>query len=63
MTARKIKQFGLRAIFAVPLLIAVLSIVGLVAALTGDGWRDMLSWVALTAPVAAVAWAMRVRRS
>lgn len=51
------------AIFALPLLIAVLSLVGLVAALTGDGWRDAASWAALAVPVAAVAWAMRARRS
>lgn len=63
MTARKSKQFGLRAIFAVPLFIAILSIVGLVAALTGDGWRDALSWLALGVPVAAVGWAMKTRRS
>lgn len=63
MSARNPKQFGLRAIFAVPLFIAILSIVGLVAALTGDGWRDALSWLALGVPVAAVGWAMKARRS
>lgn len=51
------------AIFAVPLIIALLSIVGLVAALTGDGVRDALSWATLAVPVAAVAWAMRARKS
>jgi hypothetical protein len=53
----------LRAIFALPLAIAVLSIVGLISALTGDGWRDALSWVGLAAPVLIVFWAMRARRS
>ncbi len=51
------------AIFAVPLVIGLLSIVGLVAALTGDGLRDALSWATLTVPVAAVIWAMRARKS
>ncbi|SFR96844.1 hypothetical protein SAMN05192580_2083 [Sphingomonas jatrophae] len=54
---------SLGAIFAVPLAITALSAVALVAALTGDGWRDALAWVGLAAPVAAVAWAMAVRRS
>lgn len=52
-----------RAIFAAPLAIGVLSVVGLVAALTGDGGRDALSWATLAVPVAAVGWAMRARRS
>ena len=54
---------SLRAIFAWPLAIFLLGIVGLVSALTGDGWRDGLSWLALAAPVVALAWAMRARRS
>jgi hypothetical protein len=54
---------GLAAIFAVPIILAVLSSVALILALTGDGWRDVLSWVGLAAPVLAVGWAMRTRRS
>jgi len=38
-------------IFAVPLLIGVLSIVGLVAALVGDGVWDGLSWLMLVTPI------------
>ncbi|WP_447757486.1 hypothetical protein [Sphingopyxis fribergensis] len=57
------KRHGLRAIFAVPLLLAIISIVGLVVALTGDGLRDAASWAALAIPVFAVGWAMRVRRT
>jgi len=53
----------LATIFAMPLLLALLSIVGLVAALTGDGWRDALSWAALAGPVAAILWACARRRS
>ena len=56
-------QQGAGAIFAWPIAIAVLSSVALVAALTGDGWHDWLSWAALAVPVLAVAWAMRARRS
>ncbi|MGC6330345.1 hypothetical protein [Rhizorhabdus sp. FW153] len=53
----------LATIFALPLLLAMLSIVGLVAALTGDGWRDALSWGALASPIAAILWACARRRS
>lgn len=52
-----------RAIFAWPLAIFVLGFAGLIIALTGDGWRDGASWLALAAPVAALIWAMRTRRS
>ncbi|MBD3731554.1 MAG: hypothetical protein IE934_02375 [Sphingopyxis sp.] len=53
----------LRAIFAVPLQLALLSVFGLVAALTGDGWRDALSWGALASPIAAILWACARRRT
>lgn len=41
----------LRRIFAVPAIVAVLSAVGLVSALVGDGWWDIASWLTLTLPV------------
>ncbi|CAN7627754.1 hypothetical protein LJR220_005820 [Bradyrhizobium sp. LjRoot220] len=41
----------LRQIFALPILIGILSTVGLVAALVGDGWWDGLSWASLSLPV------------
>ena len=53
---------GLASIFLVPLLLAIVSIVGLVSALTGDGLRDWLSWAGLAAPVAATLWALARRR-
>ena len=56
------KPQSLRRIFTVPLLLALLSIAGLVVALTGDGWRDAASWAALGMPVLAVGWAMAARR-
>jgi len=34
-----------------PLLIALLSIAGLITALVGDGFWDIFSWVALALPV------------
>ncbi|WP_199556294.1 hypothetical protein [Sandaracinobacteroides hominis] len=53
----------LREVFAMPLLIAAASLFGLVAALTGDGLRDVVAWIALAVPVVAVGWAMVARRS
>jgi hypothetical protein len=37
-------------IFAAPIVVGALSVVGLVAALIGDGWWDALSWFSLTLP-------------
>lgn len=54
---------SLWAVFAAPLAIGMLSLIGLVAALAGDGPADWLSWAALAVPVLAVAWAARRRRS
>lgn len=56
-------RLSMRAVFALPLAIAVLSSVGLVSALTGDGWRDAVSWLGLAAPVLVVIWAMKARRT
>lgn len=50
-----------RATFALPALLAIATAIGLLAALTGDGWRDALAWVGLGAPVAAIAWGWRRR--
>ncbi|HEV7311522.1 hypothetical protein [Sphingopyxis sp.] len=56
------KPQSLRRIFAVPLLLALLSVAGLVVALTGDGWRDGAAWIALGIPVLVAGWAMKARR-
>lgn len=57
------QRFSLWRIFAAPLAIAVLSVVGLVAALVaGEGVGHVLSWIALGVPVAAVIWG-RLRRA
>ena len=42
---------SLTQIFAAPLVIAIVSTVGLISALVGDGWWDAVSWVALGLPV------------
>ncbi|MBN9340920.1 MAG: hypothetical protein ABT02_12675 [Comamonadaceae bacterium SCN 68-20] len=47
-------------IFRWPLLIAMVSIVGLVSALVGDGMWDALSWATLGIPaVGFSAWCLR----
>jgi hypothetical protein len=38
-------------LWRMPLLIAVVSIGGLVAALVGDGLWDLLSWITLSLPI------------
>jgi len=50
------RRQSLRQIFAVPLLLALLSAVGLVSALVGDGVWDALSWLTLAVPVAIGAY-------
>jgi len=57
------KRLPLRAIFAAPLAIGALGVIGLVSALTGDGWRDALSWAALSVPVLAILWAAKARKT
>lgn len=42
---------SLRQIFAMPMVLAILSAVGLLAALLGDGIWDGISWLALTYPI------------
>jgi hypothetical protein len=56
------KRRSIGAVFAIPSALAALSIFGLVSALTGDGLRDVLSWVGLGIPVAAAGWAWSRRR-
>lgn len=46
-------------IFRIPLLLALLTVVGLTSALLGnDGW-DVLSWISLLILVGTTAWALR----
>lgn len=53
----------LHRIFAAPALIALLTLLGLAVALTGEGVRDALAWACLGVPIAAVLWAVRARRN
>lgn len=48
----------IRPTYAIPAIIAAVSLLGLILALTGDGLRDALSWAALATPIIAVGWAM-----
>ncbi len=59
-TSQPIPLWG---IFAAPIVIALFSIVGLVAALLGDGFLDAISWIGLLIPLAVIWWALRSRRS
>ena len=45
-----------RRVFAIPALLAVLSAIGLLAALIGDDLWDALSWLGLGVPVAVILW-------
>ena len=49
-------------LFGAPLLIALVSLVGLVSALMGDGVADWISWAGLAIPVAVIVWARTARR-
>lgn len=58
----KSKRSHLWRTFAAPLLILAASLVGLVAALVSNGLGDWVSWIALSAPLAAIVWG-RLRRA
>lgn len=51
-----------RRLWAVPILLAFLTIVGLISALLGDGIWDALSWVTLVVPIAIILRAVRSLR-
>ena len=52
-------------VFAWPMLLLVLSLIGLILGLTGDGARDALSWALLLIPVALATrfWLRRTRHN
>jgi hypothetical protein len=54
-------RYSLGRIFAWPIVFAVLSGLGLVSALLGDNLWDWLSWLALAAPLIAIAWFWTIR--
>jgi len=43
-------------VWLTPLILAVLSLIGLLSALTGDGVWDLLSWMTLGIPVVVMVW-------
>ena len=45
-----------RQIWGMPIVIGILSAIGLLSALLGDGIWDVLSWLALGTPVAVTFW-------
>ncbi|MBA5867855.1 MAG: hypothetical protein GDA67_14270 [Nitrospira sp. CR1.3] len=47
-----------RQIWGMPVILALISAVGLVSALLGDGIWDVMSWFALAAPTAVVLWSI-----
>jgi len=49
-------------VFGVPALIALVTLIGLVAALVGDGALDGVGWIGVGVPVAAAIWAVLARR-
>jgi len=56
------RPLSLVEIFRIPALLALVSLAGLISALLGAGWWDILSWISLGLPVAAIAWAYAFRR-
>lgn len=49
-------------IFAIPMVIGILSVVGLLSALIGDGLWDGVSWVTLAIPIFLYAYFLLKRR-
>jgi len=52
-----------RRVWAAPIAIAAVSLVGLVAALLGDGLNDWISWIGLAVPLVVIVWARLKRRA
>jgi len=50
---------SLRHVFGVPVVLALVSLVGLISPLVGDGMWNALSWMAGGAPLVVMAWAIR----
>ncbi|MFN3558382.1 MAG: hypothetical protein ACK4UQ_03760 [Brevundimonas sp.] len=58
----KTGAYGLKVIFAIPLVVAILSLIGLIGALLGDGVWDGVGWIGLGACLAVTGWALIARR-
>jgi cyanate permease len=53
----------IRSTFALPAILAIASLLGLIVALAGDGWRDAVTWLTLALPAVAVGWAAQRKES
>ena len=60
-TATRRRRAGLARVFAMPALLLLASIAGLVLGLTGDGLPDALSWALLSLPILAAVFAFANR--
>ena len=49
--------------FAIPSALAVATVAGLILGLTGDGWRDLVSWLLLIISLLPIRAAFARRRS
>lgn len=58
----KSRDLGLKAVFGIPLIVAALSLFGLIAALIGDGVWDVIGWLTLGVSVVVLGWALIARR-
>lgn len=50
------------AVFGIPMVIGLVTTVGLIAALLDDGLVDAVSWAALSVPVLTAVWSWRKRK-
>lgn len=58
---RRSRVLSNREIFGIPTVLAILSMVGLVSALLGERWFDIVSWALLAVPVLVITRALRRR--
>lgn len=58
MTAERRRIRSLGEVFAMPILLGLLSAIGLVVALLGDDIWDAVGWVGLGIPLLVAAWYM-----
>ncbi len=60
-TATRRQRASLARVFAIPALLLLASVIGLVLGLTGDGLPDALSWALLLLPILAAVFAFAKR--
>jgi hypothetical protein len=62
MKPAELRRVALTRTFLVPGLLALASGAGLIAALVSNGAWDLVAWVAVGSPLAAIAWAWHAAR-